>query len=466
VVAELICFVCILVWADMLAEERLHPRQTMPWKGKLRDVDRLITVCNEPIDIVRPTLEAVAKIDYPHLIVTVLDDGHSAEVKALAQKHKFHYSARKDRTAAKGGNLNHGMRITSAPFVMTLDADQIPKPEAIHRMIGYFQIPKIGFVGSRQAFRVPKGDPWGNHDTVFYEAMQISKNAHNASISCGSGVIYRRKAVEEIGGFCEWSLVEDLHSSMLLEDKGWASVYYPFALTEGTAPSDIFAQQQQRRQWATDSLRILFWDNLFLRKGLKWHQKVSYFHFGYHYIMFGIAYPIFFFMPILSLFSGHFVLTAPLWLFLLYRLPYLGLMRWMNSSMTNQKQDMQSFQVQAGLWFVYLVAIFTALVHPQHRPMYRVNTKVVRDINIFARALALMPNLILIALSFGAIVYGMVHYQARTTYLWIHVFWCAWSIFAVSRATRVGLFQREMTKLAAVQTSGVKKRSYGKRQKA
>jgi cellulose synthase/poly-beta-1,6-N-acetylglucosamine synthase-like glycosyltransferase len=97
--------------------------------------------------------------------------------------------------------------------------------------------------------------------------MQISKNAFNASISCGSGVIYRRKAIEEIGGFCEWSLVEDLHSSMLLEDKGWHSVYYPFALTEGTAPSDIFAQQQQRRQWATDSVRILFWDNPFFRKG-------------------------------------------------------------------------------------------------------------------------------------------------------------------------------------------------------
>lgn len=440
VLAELICFVCILVWADMLSEERLHPRETMPWKGKLPDVDLLVTVCNEPMEVVRPTLEAVAKIDYPHLIVTILDDGHSKEVRELAQKLKFHYSARRERTAAKGGNLNHGLRITSAPFVMTLDADQIPQPEIIHRMIGYFQIPKIGFVGSRQSFRVPPGDPWGNRDTVFYEAMQISKNAHNASISCGSGVIYRRKAVEEIGGFCEWSLVEDLHSSMLLEDKGWHSVYYPFALTQGTAPTDIFAQQQQRRQWATDSLRILFWDNPFCRKGLQWHQKVSYFHFGYHYIMFGIAYPIFFFMPIWALFTGQFVLTAPLWLFLLYRLPYLGLMRWMNSSMTNHKQDMQSFQVQAGLWFVYLVAIFTALVHPQHRPKYRVNTKVTRDINIFARALALMPNLLLIALSLWAILYGILHYSTKTTYLWIHVFWCGWAIFAVSRPTLVGLF--------------------------
>ena len=86
------------------------------------------------------------------------------------------------------------------------------------------------------------------------------------------------------------------------------------------------------------------------------------------------------------------------------------------------------------------MAIFTALAHPQHRPKYRVNTKVTRDINFFARALALGPNLFLIGLSLLAIVYGILHYPIRNTYLWIHVFWCGWAIFAVSRATLVGLF--------------------------
>ncbi len=444
--AELICFVCVLVWADMLSDKRYHPPEGMDWKGEPPDVDLLITVCREPMEVVRPTFEAVAKIDYPHLHVMVLDDGPSEEVKELATRLNFHYTTRPERIAAKGGNLNHGMRITSSPFVMTLDADQVPQPEVIRRMIGYFQIPEIGFVGSRQSFSVPKDDPWGNHDTVFYEAMQISKNACNASISCGSGVIYRRKAVEEIGGFCEWSLVEDLHSSMLLEDKGWHSVYYPFPLTQGTAPSDIIAQQQQRRQWATDSVRILFWDNPFFRKGLSWHQKVAYFHFGYHYIMFGIAYPIFFVMPIWGLFSGNFVLSAPVWLFLAYRMPYLGLMRWMNWSMTNHKQDMKSFRVQAGLWSVYLVAIFTALVHPQERPRYQVNTKIVRDINLLARILVLMPNLVLMGLSLIAICYGVLHHWNRPTYLWTHVFWCVWVIFCLSRPTMVGLWPEWFTK--------------------
>ena len=114
--------------------------------------------------------------------------------------------------------------------------------------------------------------------------------------------------------------------------------------------------------------------------------------------------------------------------------------------MTNQKQDMQSFQVQAGLWFVYLVAIFTALVHPKERPVYRVNYKVVRDISFFARASAVAPNLILIGLSLAAIIYGLIVDWSRPTYLWIHIFWCTWAIFAVSRATLVGLFPDWFTK--------------------
>jgi len=51
-----------------------------------------------------------------------------------------------------------------------------------------------------------------------------------------------------------------------------------------------------------------------------------------------------------------------------------------------------------------------------------------------------MPNLLLIALSLWAILYGILHYSTNTTYLWIHVFWCGWAIFAVSRPTLVGLF--------------------------
>lgn len=440
IVAEIICAVSVLLWGAMLMTRREHPSEGLPWPGDPPPVDVIIAVCQEPMQVLRPTVEAVAKIDYPHFRVTILDDGGSSEVEELAQSYGFTYATRPRRLFAKSGNLNHGLAITSAPFVMTLDADQVPRPEILSRLIGFFQVPQIGFVASRQEFDVPAGDPWGNRDTVFYDAMQPGKNDANAAISCGSGVMYRRQALEDVGGFPTWSMVEDLYVSMLLEQRGWRGVYYDYALTEGTAPTDVFAQQQQRWQWAVDGLRIMFWRFPLFAAGLDMRQRLNFFHFGWHYIMYGIAYPIFFLTPIWSLFTGQFVITAPIGLFLCYRIPYLVCMRLMTFFMTDRSHDMKAFQMQVGLWPVYLSAIVTALTHPFTRPAYRVTPKVVRSTTLLRRAMAIWPHLAIIAASVAAVAYGIHHRVAHPTYLAVLTFWCCWTIVALSRYTVVALF--------------------------
>lgn len=440
--AEVICAVSVFLWGTMLAWKRMHPVEGLPWPGDPPPVDVLITVCHEPVEVVEPTFAAVAKIEYPHFHVTVLDDGRSPVIRELARAHGFDYTSRERRHSAKSGNLNHGLAVTSAPFVMTLDADQVPQPQIIDRLIGFFQVPRIGFVASSQAFAVPPGDPWGNRDLVFYEAMQTGKNAANASISCGSGVIYRRSALAEVGGFPTWSIVEDLYVSMLMEQRGWRGVYYAYPLSVGTAPTDVFAQHQQRWQWAVDALRILFWRNPLLARGLDWRQRLSYLHFGWHYLMYGIAYPIFFAAPIWSLFTGQFVIAAPLQTFLCFRMPYLGIMRLMTAALTDRAHDFKAFQMQVGLWPVYLSAIVTALANPFTRPRYSVTLKVARRTSWLRRVAALWPNLAVIAGSAAAMVYGFWHHTDNPAFLAVMTFWCVWSIVALSRFTLTGLLTR------------------------
>ena len=437
--AEIVCGVSVFLWGTMLATKRLHPKEGLPWEGEPPPVDVLIAVCHEPMEVVRPTLLAVAAIDYPHACVTVLDDGRSDELKAIAEQLGFAYSARERRHFAKSGNLNHGLTITSAPFVLALDADQVPHPEIIDRLVGFFQVPTIGLVASRQVFDLPPGDPWGNADSVFYDAMQPGKNAANAAISCGSGVMYRRQALESVGGFPTWSLVEDLYVSMLMEKSGWRGVYYAFALAEGTAPTDVFAQHRQRWQWAVDSLRIMFWRCPLFTRGLGWRQRLDYVHFGWHYVTYGMAYPVFFLLPIWSLFTGEFVLRAPVWVFLAYRLPYLVFARLMTSFLTEHGHGFKAFQMQVGLWPVFLSAIWTAVTHPFTRPRYVVTVKVVRSTSLFRRALALRPNLAVMMLSVAAILYGLIASRETPVYLAVMVFWCLWTIVALSRFTFVGL---------------------------
>jgi len=456
--AELLCLGSVLLWGEMLYSKRLHPPEGYPSTGRKPPVDVLVTVCGEPLSIVKRTLLAVSKIEYPTYRVTVCDDGDSPEVRNLCRKLNISYSARKHRDHAKAGNLNHGLKITTAPFVMTLDADQVPRPEILERMMGFFQVPKIAYVTSRQEFMVPPGDPWGNRDTVFYEEMQKGKNDSNSAISTGSGVVYRRKALESIGGFAQWSMVEDLYTSMRLDQKGWHSVYYPYSLSQGTAPQDVFAQHRQRWQWAVDSMRIFIWKNPLWAKGLNLRQRLNYFHFGYHYLMYGVAYPIFFALPAWGMFTGNFFLTAPVWIFLCYRIPYLLAMRWMNRTLTEGRQTFKAFQMQAGLWPVFASAILVALLHPHERPRYRVTQKQYQDSDSLSRVVALLPNLLVILISLAAIVFGFQHWQGRPIFLGVNTFWCLWSVAAVIRFTLVGLFPERANGRNQVTPKGLVKR--------
>jgi cellulose synthase (UDP-forming) len=223
--AELIFLILLLLWINILWNKRFHNPKG-PQINNNFSVDIFIPVFKEPLDIIEETVAAASLIDYSQKKIYILDDGEDDAMKALAEKYNCSYLRRPTHENRKAGNFNYGLKHSSGDLILALDADQVPKPDILKNLIGYFTITKIGFVQTEQNFKLPKDDPWGNSDAVFYKAMMPGKNYDNAAISCGSGVIYRRKALESVGGFSTWNLVEDLHTSMRLHDKGWISVYH------------------------------------------------------------------------------------------------------------------------------------------------------------------------------------------------------------------------------------------------
>ena len=180
------------------------------------------------------------------------------------------------RADSKSGNLNFGMGHSRGDLILVLDADQVPAPEILNRLAGFFSQPQVGYVQSKQAFFLPEGDPFYNRDKVFYETIQLSNHQANAVISCGSGVVYRRQALEEIGGFASWNLLEDFTSSYELASRGWRGIYHPHALSRGLAPATLAGVYRQRFQWCLDTMRLFFWDNPLFKSGLSWQQKAHF----------------------------------------------------------------------------------------------------------------------------------------------------------------------------------------------
>jgi cellulose synthase (UDP-forming) len=425
--AEIAAFGIVTAFFVITWYPRFHHPEGVVDDGQ-RTVDIFITVCGEPFAMVANTVQAALAIDYSPKRVYLLDDKNNWKFQRLAAELGCEYLARPDHADAKAGNLNYGLAHSNGEIVVALDADQVPEPTFLRRTIGFFRLQDIGWVQTKQNYVVPEGDPFCNLDPAFYGVAQLSKDNDNAAFSCGSGVLYRRKALESINGFSTWNLVEDLHTSMRLHATGWRSVYYNHALTLGTAPADIWGVYRQRQQWATDSLRIFFWDNPFLKKGLTWRQRFHYAHIGFVYLFAAFVMPFFYLLPVYSLFTGGSVLTTSLMAYLLYRAPcYL-----LSTLAYQAAMAPHPFYRATNTWLSYfpcfIKATFIALAHPKNKPTYRVNKKTWDSTTPWNQLLGFVPQLAVIVLSLAAVVYGLYYASGPLQPRLVNCLWALWTV--------------------------------------
>jgi cellulose synthase (UDP-forming) len=276
------------------------------------------------------------------------------------------------------------------------------------------------------------GDPFGNTDRVFYNVMQSGKDGDNAAFSCGSGVMYRRKALEEIGGFSTWNIVEDVHTSILLHERGWRSVYYNYPLTFGTAPTDVWGVYRQRKQWAADSLRMLFWDNPFLHKGLTLKQKLQYANLGFVYLVAAFVMPFYFITPAFALLSNKFVLTAPVSTYVVHRLAYFIGMSIAYGLVNYPTSYMKAFQMWTGLFPVFIQATWIALRFRKRKPVYRVNIKPTGAVRSKKAWVAIIPQMGIILLGLFSVVYAFLVGNITWDFYLLNLVWVGWSVWTMS----------------------------------
>ncbi|AEB08081.1 glycosyltransferase family 2 protein [Desulfobacca acetoxidans] len=341
-------------------------------------VDVFVTSCGESLEIIQATLAAIQKLNYSHYTVYVLDDAGKDAVLDVCRSFGFHYLSRPrqgiPQLDAKSGNLNFGLSQSHGDIILVQDADQIPHPDIISRLIGFFRLPRVAYVQSRQAFLLPDGDPFYNRDDVFYETIQLSNDQVNAVISCGSGVLYRRQALKEIGGFTTWNLVEDFTTSYELVSRGWQGIYFPYALSRGLAPDTLQGVYQQRYQWCLDTMRLFFWDNPFRKSGLSFLQRLHFSLTMMAYIISGLILPIFFLLPLYCYFTGKTFLVEQEWNYLSLRGIYLLCTILAFRYLFFKNDSLKQFKMLCGLFPVYALGVLSAMWYPPgHKPRYKVN---------------------------------------------------------------------------------------------
>ncbi|MFT4979551.1 MAG: cellulose synthase (UDP-forming) [Myxococcota bacterium] len=249
-------------------------------------VDVLIATYNEDVSLVRRTAVAARDMEYP-CNVWICDDGRRPEIRELSLELGVGYRIRPDNSHFKAGNLNAALRDAEAEFLLILDADHVPRRELISRTIGYFRDPSVAFVQTPQVYHnvesfqhaldLKRG--WLYHEnSLFQHDIQAGSERHQAAFFVGTGAIFRRSALEEVGGIATHSITEDILTALQLHARGYRSVFVDEALAFLTAPETPLAFAQQRMRWAQGAMQILRRDNPLLKAGLSPWQRIAYFN--------------------------------------------------------------------------------------------------------------------------------------------------------------------------------------------
>ena len=249
---------------------------------------------SEPWELVRTTLEAMLAQDFPHPYDVWMADEqltdeaidwcalHGVRMSTREGVPEYHNPSWPRRTKCKEGNLaffydEWGYR--AYDVVAQLDADHVPTPDYLRRMIAPFSNPQVGYVCAPSICDRNAGDSWSARGRLYSEAVlhgatQAGCNSGYAPSCIGSHYAVRTEALREIGGLGP-ELAEDFSTTLILSSHGWDGVFAIDAEAHGNGPDTVADCVTQDFQWARSMMRVLltvtprYWKRLSLRRKFK-----------------------------------------------------------------------------------------------------------------------------------------------------------------------------------------------------
>lgn len=229
-----------------------------------------VPIHDEPPEMVRRTLNALANLDYPDYEVIVLDNNTNdpalwQPVEALchALGDRFHFYRYPKLAGYKGGALNRALAHSAAgaKIVAVIDSDYTVDRNWLKALIPLFGDAAIGYVQAPQDYRDRRGSFFKNfcfwEYAGFFRIGMVRRNEADAIIQHGTMTLIRREALVAVGSWAEWCITEDAELGLRLAHAGWKSAYVSDSFGRGVTPDSLTAYKAQRFRWAYGAMQIL-----------------------------------------------------------------------------------------------------------------------------------------------------------------------------------------------------------------
>jgi cellulose synthase (UDP-forming) len=407
-------------------------------------VDVFVTVYDEPLEVIRKTALGARDIIYPHR-TWILDDGKRAEIQSMCDELGIGYIRREGNENAKAGNLNHALKVTDGEIFLVFDADHVPLPHAVERLLPYFDDPRVAFVQSPQVFYntdsitthvQPERRRLWTEQNLFFTVIEPCKDHWGAAFFCGSCAALRREALEEIGGFCTRTITEDFETSIVLHGRGWKSAYCVDTLAYGLTPNSVVGFHVQHLRWGQGTMQVWRHYNPLTWPGLTLGQRLCHFYSVLVYSD-GVLNLIFYSAPLIYLLFGVLPINAMGSNFLARWIPLYIAGRILSRLLArgtetpfwfNERNSMAKFWTHARAVTGYFA---------KQKLKFHVTPKGTGEVPVEAYR----PQLVMMVLAGLAIVFGFVsRSQGWISYgppgrdavpFWLNIFWASW-IFAMA----------------------------------
>ena len=264
VVATLIAVFALDIWATNFLF--FLGRRRSNWSSEmLREWPRVsihLPTYNEENTISR-LIDACLAMDYPKqkLEIIAVDDS-TDKTTGIVESYRKKYPQqvrlihRTSRTGFKGGALEEALKRTSADYIAVFDADTMPPKNILKALLPkIISDPGLAFVECKRSYAneesswLTKGMSLGL-DVYAFVNHQTRASAGLMTLFSGSAAIFRRKAIEEVGGWQGDTLAEDLDLSIRLKLAGWRCSYDPTFTSLEEIPRTFKSLKGQQTRWA------------------------------------------------------------------------------------------------------------------------------------------------------------------------------------------------------------------------
>jgi exo-beta-1,3-glucanase (GH17 family)/cellulose synthase/poly-beta-1,6-N-acetylglucosamine synthase-like glycosyltransferase len=224
----------------------------------------------EPPEMLKQTLDAVSRLDYPNFeCVVIINNTPDPEFwqpiqdhcRALGERFKFINAEKVE--GFKAGALRIAMDRTAADaeIIGIIDADYVVQPDWLKQLVPVFADPRVGLVQAPQDHR--DGDRSLMHYIMngeyagFFDIGMVQRNEANAIIVHGTMCLIRRAAMDMAGGWAGDTICEDTDLGLAIIEHGWLTHYTNQRYGHGLLPDTYEAFKKQRHRWAYGGFQIV-----------------------------------------------------------------------------------------------------------------------------------------------------------------------------------------------------------------